>query len=689
MGNQNSRGADGGGEGEGDGGANITTLARTSSKLYSLLDNEAAPVVPSKGPELDELAAAVDDEATELVRTPSAQRDIEAAMAADPSRRRSQVYRQAGRAQRLRAQLRLLDAEIAEVKSELVRASLLRGPSQVLYECDPDIIVGGCQRNFAGEQGVLCDDCGLFLCHACFGATVVKNECQIGGRFDTDLRHRLDGAPEERVSAPGSLPCPLFPQSCATGHIALSVIQRAMLSRRNRGRDGDEEDVNSPGNSPHKTHLLARRRWAEAQVDQQANLDADDGVELVRGFSGARRMSFSRGAGELARTSSSTRAILADKLNELKQLKGELARHPAAAAILPAQRRVCAQCHEQFATFEGGQCLFMRHSHFMCSVCYGGYIMRACSEGGVFEQEVKNEAGLVISARGQLPCPFFEGHTIDQLVDRTPKISALTADGQAAEPEQEPEPEPEPESDPEPKPVPDAELEREPARKSAGPLALDCHCGAVPMKEIETILLDPRNTSHEYWRERHSETVVRSQAGVSVTIEGKYDGDGDLPPGWVVERDPLSGTDYYINSETDELSFERPPPIQWSREVELLGRGFTPAVCFDTARLRVAMAEGSELREELERLEEARRQDMSPDDLALAELRMQVCRGQIPSSLTRKSICVHYIECCTRSGCSLRVQHITCRMCPATGDRCIRSGWLNPLPEVWRPCHQR
>ena len=83
MGNQNSRGADGGDEGDGDGGANITTLARTSSKLYSLLDNEAAPVVPSKGPELDELAAAVDDEATELVRTPSAQRDIEAAMAAE------------------------------------------------------------------------------------------------------------------------------------------------------------------------------------------------------------------------------------------------------------------------------------------------------------------------------------------------------------------------------------------------------------------------------------------------------------------------------------------------------------------------------------------------------------------------------------------------------------------------------
>ena len=45
----------------------------------------------------------------------------------------------------------------------------------------------------------------------------------------------------------------------------------------------------------------------------------------------------------------------------------------------------------------------MRHSHFMCAVCYGGYIMRACSAGGVFEREIRNSAGVVISARGRLP----------------------------------------------------------------------------------------------------------------------------------------------------------------------------------------------------------------------------------------------------------------------------------------------
>merc|ERR1711969_388109 len=45
--------------------------------------------------------------------------------------------------------------------------------------------------------------------------------------------------------------------------------------------------------------------------------------------------------------------------------------------------------------------------------------MRACSEGGVFEQEIRNEAGVVISARGQLPCPFFEGHESSQLVPRS------------------------------------------------------------------------------------------------------------------------------------------------------------------------------------------------------------------------------------------------------------------------------
>ena len=144
------------------------------------------------------------------------------------------------------------------------------------------------------------------------------------------------------------------------------------------------------------------------------------------------------------------------------------------------------------------------------------------------------------------------------------------------------------------------------------------------MTTIETILLDPRNTSSEYWREQHADIVVQSQAGLSIKVESRYDGGGDLPPGWVAERDELSNQDIYLNAATNELSFERPPPIQWSREVELLGRGFNPHNVFDTARLRVAIQENNELRQELERLEDARRQQMSPDELALAELRMQV-----------------------------------------------------------------
>ncbi len=614
---QSSQRAGRGDDDGGDGGGRADEGASLGSSLLSF----AQSINKSEVSELDELAAAVDAQC-ELVRTPSAQKDIEAALAADPSLSSSHVHEQAGRAQRLRAQLRRLDAQIAATKSELVRSHLLHGPSQARRECDPDCIVGGCQAEFAETEGVLCDDCGIFLCNVCFGHTVVANECQQGGRFDSDLRFPAAEL-AERISPPGSLPCPLFPQNCSCGHIPLFAIQRAMLARRNRGRHGDEEDVTSPGNSPHKIHLLARRRWAEGQ----ANKADTDEIDLVRTFTQKRRLSFSHSTGGLARTNSSTRTVLADKLNELKQLQAELAARPAVAAIPPAKLRHCAQCHEQCADFEGGQCLFMRHSHFLCAVCYGGYILRACSEGGAFEQEMKNADGFVISARGQLPCPFFQGYATDQLVQRTDTTALLTRELPSTEvtPELEPEPEPEPEAEPEPEPDSElgGEVEPEKQKQQVSP-ALDCHCGAVPMTTIETILLDPRNTSSEYWRERHAEIVVQSQARLSVTVESRYDGGGDLPPGWVAERDELSNQDIYLNASTNELQFERPPPVQWSREVELLGFGFSPHNVFDTARLRVAIQENNELRQELERLEDVRRQQMSPDELALAELRMQV-----------------------------------------------------------------
>ena len=45
--------------------------------------------------------------------------------------------------------------------------------------------------------------------------------------------------------------------------------------------------------------------------------------------------------------------------------------------------------------------------------------MRACSEGGSYETETTDEEGVVISAKGRLPCPFFHGHARSQLVVRT------------------------------------------------------------------------------------------------------------------------------------------------------------------------------------------------------------------------------------------------------------------------------
>lgn len=623
----------------------LLSLERTSSKLHSVLHSDAAQ--RSQEHELEVRLANVDDEAVELTRTPSTQRDIDAATAA--GLRSSFALKQAGRAQRLRAQLRALDADIAEVKSEILRASLLRGPSDKRFTCDEMCIVGGCSEEFAEDEGVFCKGCKLFLCHACFGATVVKNECQIGGRFDTDLSVTVED--KQRKSAPGSLPCPMFPQGCSCGHISLHEIQKAMLDRRNRGRDGEVEDINSPGTSPHKTYLLARRRWAEAQVeDQEAGSGTDDDVPLVRTFTESRRIAAARGVGGLARTNSGARSALADKLNELAELLSELAAHPVTESISKPKLRTCAQCHAQFADFEGGQCLFMRHSHFMCAVCYGGYIMRACSVGGVFEQEIRNSAGSVISARGQLPCPFFEGHTECQLVSKKsapgsrskalglvlspteklahhlglPEVESDTG----LEPQQPTDAEPEPEPQPdrpqlvEAEPCPEV-LSANPLAEENDPTALDCHCGAVPSAVIEAILLDPRNRSHQYWRERHADMILRSQAGLQISISIPNQ-DGALPAGWERERDELSGSDYYVNNTTGELRLDPPPPEHWSREVELLGRSFTPQNVHDTARLRVAITENLEIRKELERLEETRNKAMSPDDVALAELRMQV-----------------------------------------------------------------
>ena len=587
--------------------------------------------------------------ASELERTPSAQRDLEGGASRSA----------AARAQRVRAELRKIDTEIAEASAQLRRAELLRGPSGTRHECDSNCVVGGCGEDFAEDEGVLCESCHLFLCHACFGATVVKNECQIGGRFDADLRHNAQapatfGGTVALVSEPGSLPCPLFPQDCSCGHIPLRTIQRAMLHPRNRGRDGNEEDITSPGTSPHKTHLLARRRWAEAQAGLDEGMVAQNsqGAEsdmLVRTFTEARRLSLARTVAGLSRTTSGTRAVLADRYNELAQLKNELLAHPVAAAIPAHLRRTCAQCREDFAAFEGGECHYfsnrvVRHSHFLCALCYGGYIMRACSDGGVFEQEIRNEAGAIVSAPGRLPCPFF--HEIRSGSQLVPRAGTFIDD--AAEPQPEPETEPEPE--PEPETDHDLGVSRpgSPTRavalsRPASPEGhasdgeatvatakyqrcfpeMECRCGAVPMSSIETVLLDPRNTSISFWRTRHAETIVRAHDEATIAVENLAQ-DDELPPGWQVETDHGSNQHFFFNPQTGEVSFEQPPSTAWTREIELIGRGFTPANVYETARLRVAIAENTAVAEARRELEELRMKELEPDALAVAELRMRV-----------------------------------------------------------------
>ena len=194
------------------------------------------------------ILGALSNPTQQLVRTASAERDIEAARAASPGMRESVVQRQATQAQQLRVQLRLIDADIIEVRAQLQRAALLRGPSGERRVCDADCVAAGCGEEFPEEDGVLCE-CGLFLCFECFGV-MVNSECQIGGRFDKDLS--IDG----QRSPTGALPCSLFPQQCSVGHVAMSVIQKAMLADVNRGEDGEAEDRRRQGQGPVVHHDL-------------------------------------------------------------------------------------------------------------------------------------------------------------------------------------------------------------------------------------------------------------------------------------------------------------------------------------------------------------------------------------------------------------------------------------------------
>ena len=68
------------------------------------------------------------------------------------------------------------------------------------------------------EAGVLCDDCGLFLCDGCFGSLLVARECAGGGRYDQNV---VDGG---NRSKPGKLRTSL--------KVAAAAASRCSRSRR-------------------------------------------------------------------------------------------------------------------------------------------------------------------------------------------------------------------------------------------------------------------------------------------------------------------------------------------------------------------------------------------------------------------------------------------------------------------------
>eukprot|EP01051_Picozoa_sp_SAG22_P021247 SAG22_NODE_4617_length_1214_cov_1.327354_1_plen_255_part_01 len=215
------------------------------------------------------------DDGSELTYTQSLQADLQAGLGTS----------EALKARALRAKIREIDADISELNAELVRRSLLRGPSELKAVCDENCIIGGCGGEFSVSSGISCTGCNTFVCYGCFGRLVITNECQVGGRYDAMVPGQ-----DHADSLPGSLPCPLFPQNCAVGHISLVETQRALLDPKNRGADGEQEDLNSSGHSPHKIYLLGRRRQAEAQLADPGSPGArDEGTPSLVSASGLLR----------------------------------------------------------------------------------------------------------------------------------------------------------------------------------------------------------------------------------------------------------------------------------------------------------------------------------------------------------------------------------------------------------------
>ena len=144
-------------------------------------------------------------------------------------------------------------------------------------------------------------------------------------------------------------------------------------------------------------HLLARQRVAEARLPD----DVDDHAgffenSLVRSLTDTRVISAVAVSADLARSQSGAQAALSQKQDELDQVTEELRLNPVTVDIPPPKKRTCAQCAAEFAFFEGGQCLEMRKSHFLCNICFGGYLMKACAVGGSYEQEIRSPDGVFV-----------------------------------------------------------------------------------------------------------------------------------------------------------------------------------------------------------------------------------------------------------------------------------------------------
>ena len=112
---------------------------------------------------------------------------------------------------------------------------------------------------------------------------------------------------------------------------------------------------------------------------------------------------------------------------------------------------------------------------------------------------------------------------------------------------------------------------------------MTCPCGSVPTSVIEMAMLDPRNGSSAFWRERYADTIVESHAD-SPRPDSQPEPEAELPDGWTLQRDEMSGRDIYWNDETGELLFEPPPPPEEARK---------------TAKLRGARAEDRAIAAEL------------------------------------------------------------------------------------------